>query len=717
MATDRETELLRQQAVLAKFGEFALRSDDLDDILHQACLLVGQACNTRFAKVMEFQSDGVTLLVRAGIGWPEGVVGHVTVTADKTSSEGYAVETGKPVISQDIESEQRFTYPDFLRAAGIRALVNVVILGRDGEPPYGLLQVDSTAPRAFTEADTDFLRSYANLLAAAVNRLRVLIGARRTAEALQHSEHRLRTLMEGIPQLVWRACETGAWTWAGPQWISFTGLSEEQSRGDGWLQAVHPDDRPAALLAWRQAQSEGVLERDLRLRHAASGTYCWFKTRATPLRGPGGGILEWIGTFADIDDQVRAREVLARGREDLEALVVERTAALQQALDTLQRESRERLQAEERLRQSEKLKAIGQLTGGIAHDFNNLLQALTSSLSIIRLRLQQGRTAEIPGYIDRAERSATRAASLTSRLLTFGRRQTLSAEPVSLDRVATGMEDMIRRTVGPAVQVDLKLCDGKWLVMCDPNQMESALLNLCVNARDAMPEGGWLTVSTQELVLSAADLADFEDTAPGRYASIAVSDTGSGMPQDVVAHVFEPFFTTKPLGQGAGLGLSQIYGFVRQSGGIVQIESLPNKGTTVRLCLPFHEYNNEGQDVSAPSTGRTILLVEDEEDVRELTAEQLRTLGYRVLEAQTGAAAIRVVQTGAQIDLLVSDVGLPGGMNGKQVAETVRRHRPGLPVILITGYAGGDPLPGLDVLRKPFDFSLLADAVRARLQA
>jgi signal transduction histidine kinase len=587
MASDREAELLRQQAVLAQFGEFALRSDDLDDILHQACHLVGQACGTGFAKVMEFQPDGVTLLVRAGIGWPEGIVGQVTVRADKASSEGYAVATGKPVISQDIATEHRFTCPDFLRAAGIRALVNVIILGPDGRRPYGLLQVDSTCPRAFTEADADFLRSYANLLAAAVNRLRMV--------------------------------------------------------------AV-------------------------------------------------------------------SQEALARTREDLEMLVANRTAELQQALETLHRESTERLQAEERLRQSEKFKAIGQLTGGIAHDFNNLLQALTSSLSMIRLRLQQGQAADIPGYIERAESSATRAASLTSCLLTFGRRQTLAPEPVSLDRIARGMEDMIRRTVGPAVQVDLKLAEGNWLVMCDPNQMQGALLNLCVNARDAMPDGGWLTVETQEIVLTQPDLADFEDTAPGRYATIAVSDTGAGMHRDVVAHVFEPFFTTKPLGQGAGLGLSQIYGFVRQSGGIVQIESTPGKGTTVRLCLPFHEHSTDSHGVPAPFAGKTVLLVEDEEDVRELTAEQLRNLGYRVLEAECGPAALRLVEAGAQIDLLVSDVGLPGGMNGKQVAEMMRRHHPALPVILITGYAGGDPLPGLDVLRKPFDFMRLAEAVRAGLQ-
>jgi signal transduction histidine kinase len=335
------------------------------------------------------------------------------------------------------------------------------------------------------------------------------------------------------------------------------------------------------------------------------------------------------------------------------------------------------------------LKAIGQLADGIAHDFNNMLQAITSSLSMIRTRLQQGRISDVAGFVDRAERGAMRAANLTHRLLAFGRLQTLAPKLVSLNKIALDMEDMIRRTVGPAIEVELKLADGDWLVVCDPNQMESALLNLCINARDAMSDGGWLTISSAEVVLTVDDVADFEEAVPGRYTAISVSDTGSGMAPEVVEHVFEPFFTTKPSGQGTGLGLSQIYGFVRKSGGIIQIDTSVGKGTTIRLCLPSYGHSDNSDLASASEIGKTILLIEDEEDIREVTAEQLRDIGCRVLEADSGAAALRMIHAGAPIDLLVSDVALPGGMNGRQVAESVRGRHPGLPVILITGYSAG----------------------------
>jgi CheY-like chemotaxis protein len=284
-----------------------------------------------------------------------------------------------------------------------------------------------------------------------------------------------------------------------------------------------------------------------------------------------------------------------------------------------------------------------------------------------------------------------------------------------VNRIAKDMEDMIRRTVGPAVQVELKLADGKWSVMCDPSQLESALLNLCVNARDAMPQGGWLTVRTAELVLADGEVSDFEDAKPGRYAAIAVSDTGTGMTREVVAHAFEPFFTTKPPGQGTGLGLSQIYGFVRQSGGIVQVETAPGKGTTVRLCLPFYSDSGADDGVPVQDRGKTLLLIDDEAIVREVLAEHLRDCGYRVLEADSGPAALRVIQTGARIDVLISDVGLPGGMDGRQVAEVALKRQPDLPVILITGYAFGEPIRGMEVIRKPFLPEILADAVRIKL--
>ncbi len=545
------------------------------------------------------------------------------------------------------------------------------------------------------------------------------ITERRRAEAqLQESEARQRALIEGMPQLVWRSSGEGNWSWSSPQWATYTGQSIEASRGRGWLDAVHPADRDTAIQAWVQAEVNGRFEVDYRILHADTGRYEWYQSRSTPVCGEDGRIIEWVGTSTDIGDQMEARAVLARAGQELETRVAERTTELQKAVTSLHEEVAEREQAEERLRQSEKLKAIGQLTGGIAHDFNNMLQAITSGLSLIRTRVQQGRIGDLGNYIDRAEMASKRAAALTHRLLAFGRQQTLTPKPVSFDRIALDMEDMIRRSVGPAVQTELKLADGQWLVMCDPNQLESALLNLSVNARDAMPNGGWLVISTEELVLSEADVADHEDAAPGRYVAIAVSDTGTGMTPEVAARVFEPFFTTKPLGQGTGLGLSQIYGFTRQSGGIVQIETRLGKGTTVRLCLPFHQQNPNCGTALSPAPGKTVLLVEDEQDVREMTAEQLRDLGYRVLEAEDGAAALRLLEAGTpHVDLLVSDVGLPGGMNGRQLVEAARERYPDLLVIIITGYASGMEIPDIEVVDKPFDPVKFGELVQAKLDA
>ncbi|MFM0394864.1 response regulator [Paraburkholderia phytofirmans] len=712
---DRESILVHQQAILARFGELALRSDDLDEILTEACRLVGEALGTDMAKVMELQEDGKTLLVRAGIGWPPGIVGQATAQADADSSEGYALQSGEPAISPDIATENRFRYAEFIADAGVRAFVNVVILGGKGRGAYGVLQVDSLKPRDFSRPDTEFLRSYANLLAAAVERLRIAAQTRLHAASLRDSEERYRMLATQIPQLVFTAHSSGERTWCSPQWAAYSGISEQASLGLGWLDAVHEDDRRATMAAWAACEAMGEFAVEHRIRRKSDGTFRWFQSRATPVRADG-RIVAWLGTSTDVEDQARVREALERSSEMLETRVAERTAELQAALDTLQSESRERSLAEERLRHSEKLKAIGQLTGGIAHDFNNVLQGIISCMSMIRSRTEQGRPMEVINFIERAERGALRAATLTHRLLAFGRQQTLEPRLVSLDTIARDLEDMIRRAVGAGVDMELKLADGQWRVMCDPNQMESALLNLCINARDAMPLGGWLTISTAEVILHESDITTFEEAQPGRYCCIAVSDTGTGMSDEVLEQAFEPFFTTKPAGQGAGLGLSQIYGFVRQSGGILQVDTELGKGTTVRICMPaFVERDNPS--ASDRGTAKTVMLVEDEEIVREVTAEQLRELGYRVLEADSGPAALRLIHAGSQFDLLISDVVLPGGINGREVAEAVKLRYPDMPVILVTGYAPGDAPVGMEVIRKPFAPEILAERVRVRLEA
>src|SRR4051812_7678446 len=385
--------------------------------------------------------------------------------------------------------------------------------------------------------------------------------------------------------------------------------------------------------------------------------------------------------------------------------------------------------SEERLHHAQKMEAVGQLTGGIAHDFNNMLQSISGCLDLIDVAIVQGKAELVTRFVATARRSIERAAGLTHRMLAFARRQALQPRPVDPDALVRGMEDMIWRTLGPGIRPELRLGDGVWTVLCDANQLESALLNLAINARDAMPDGGTLTITTADRLLHEADLVDPDEGKPGGYVEIAVTDTGTGMTRDVRAGAFEPFFTTKPTGLGTGLGLSQVFGFVRQSGGFVTLESEAGHGTTVRIYLPRFR-PAEAEAVASPAqpepmvagdvkaTG-TVLVVEDEADVREMVVRLLRELGCQVLEAEDGPAGLRMVQSGERLDLLVTDVGLPG-LNGRQLADAAREKQPELPIILITGYAGkaledAELAPGMEVMRKPFALRALANRVRARL--
>ena len=596
-------DVLRQQTTLARFGELALRSDDLDEILTEACRLAGEALGTDLAKVVELQADGKTLLVRAGVGWKSGVVGKASVTAEHDTSEGHALRTGEPMISPDIATETRFKYSQFLIDNNVRAVANVLIIGGHGKPPFGILQIDSHVPRQFTESDTLFLRSYANLLASAVDRIRVI-------------------------------------------------------------------------------------------------------------------------------GEVRDRE--ARLRTALEESVAERTRELTAANTKLQAEAEERGRVEETLRQSLKMEAVGQLTGGLAHDFNNLLAGVSGSLELMRIRTSQGRTAEIGRYIEVAMTSVNRAAALTHRLLAFSRRQTLDPKPTDVNRLIGGMKDLFSRTVGPGIQVETKLAGDLWPVLCDPNQLENAMLNLVLNARDALPDGGHLLIETRNSVFpnwrGAAANVPLGRVPAGEYMGLFVTDTGMGMPPDVIARAFDPFFTTKPTGQGTGLGLSMTYGFVQQSGGHILLSSEEGQGTIVSIYLPRHlgaadgvEEVNTATNAPEAEEGAVVLVVEDELAVRMIIAEVLSDLGYTVLESENGQSGLEVVESRTRIDLLITDVGLPGGMNGRQLADAAREHRPSLKVLFITGYAectavGHDRMEqGMEVMTKPFKLDALAAKVEGMI--
>ncbi len=379
--------------------------------------------------------------------------------------------------------------------------------------------------------------------------------------------------------------------------------------------------------------------------------------------------------------------------------------------------------------QSQKMEAVGQLTGGLAHDFNNLLMGVTGNMELLLSRIRQERFTELDRYINAALEGSRRAASLTHRLLAFSRRQTLAPKATDIDLLVAGMDELIRRTVGPAIDMQVNASHGLWATLVDPHQLENSLLNLCINAKDAMPDGGKLLIQTGNRHLTAATATGYQLPA-GRYVELSVSDTGTGMSNDVMARAFDPFFTTKPLGMGTGLGLSMIYGFARQSGGGVHITSKLGEGSKVCVLLPMHEgeaetvaFDDSPLQVPASSTGdETILVVDDEPAVRLLIAELLEDLGYIVLQAERGADALTILQSKAAIDLLITDVGLPGGMNGRQVADAARDVRPDLKILFVTGYAENAVLahdtlePGMHVLPKPFAIAELISRVTELLE-
>jgi len=537
---------------------------------------------------------------------------------------------------------------------------------------------------------------------------------RRASDALAHSERRLGALVSASSQSLYAVTAD----WREMRQILATGpvAQDEMPAVSDWKERyVHPDD----LGLLEQAIAQAMAQRQpLALEHrslTADGSVRWVQMRAVPLLDEQGGITEWFGTAADVTERRQAEEQLRELTLTLEERVQARSAELQVA--------------EERLRQSQKMEAVGQLTGGLAHDFNNLLTAISVGLELLELRIEQRRYDDIGRYLEMAQSSASRATALTQRLLAFSRRQTLAPTPVVADAMVRGMLDIISRTLGPSIAIATQLESDPWAVLVDVPQMENALLNLCINARDAMPDGGPLTISAANVTLQGEGAAML-DTLPGDYVRLAVKDAGTGMEAAVIEKVFEPFFTTKPIGQGTGLGLSMIYGFTRQSGGQVRIDSQVGHGTTVELYLPrfigdaaanpIEETAPALPNASTPSVG-TILVVEDEAAIRALLVEVLGGAGYRVLQAAEGGQAIELLRSAQHIDLLITDVGLTGGLNGRQVADAGRQVRPGLPVLFITGYAAsaavgaGQLEDGMEVLTKPFTTAELERRARALL--
>jgi PAS domain S-box-containing protein len=534
-------------------------------------------------------------------------------------------------------------------------------------------------------------------------------------QALRQSEERYRKLADELAELnatlaqrveektrerdrIWNtsrdlllvADHDGVWRTINPAWTRTLGWSEAELLNRTSERLVHPDDAYRTRVHIRKlAANEASPTFENRLRHK-DGSYRW---------------LSWTG----VPDQDR---IYAVARD----VTAEKAAA-------------ERLKAtEEALLQSQKMEAVGQLTGGIAHDFNNLLTGIVGSLELLQIRLNKGRTDNVARYIEAAMTSANRAAGLTYRLLAFARRQPLVPKIVKVNQLVVSLEDLLRRTIGETIDLQIVASENLWCTLCDPNQLESALLNLAINARDAMPDGGNLTIATSNVHLDSA-FADTPALSPGDYICIDVADTGEGMSAQVAARAFDPFFTTKPIGQGTGLGLSMIYGFARQSNGHVTIDSRLGRGTSVRLYLPRRqgkvdaqhtlaiEATEAGKAAEHAGSGETVLVVEDEPVVRGVILEMLEEQGYRTLEAVDGPSGLKILCASERIDLLVTDVGLPG-MNGRELAGKARETRPDLKILFITGYAESAALSNgflqrdMELITKPFELDHLSQRIR-----
>ena len=618
------------------------------------------------------------------------------------------IKRGETVAIDDVARDPRTAdTAEALRAISAGSFVNMPLMEQGRV--VAMVFVNHATPRHYTDSDLRLMRDVAERVRTATERAR-------SEAALRDSEAQFRVFAQATPIQIWASWSDGSLYWFNPQVYAYSGLAEGALDGTtGWGKIVHPDDLDWASERWVKALASGqVYENEFRIRRH-DGVYRTFMVRAEPVHDEEGRILRWVGSNTDIEDLRRQSAELARFNETLEEQVAERTSAL--------------MQAEEALRQSQKMEAVGQLTGGIAHDFNNLLAGISGSLELITNRIAQGRHAEVERFTVAAQGAAKRAAALTHRLLAFSRRQTLDPKPTDPNRLIRGMEDLVRRTTGPGIEVEVVAGAGLWPVLIDAHQLENAVLNLCINARDAMPSGGRLTIETGNRWIDART-AKAQDLEPGQYVSICVSDTGTGMAPEVAARAFEPFFTTKPLGEGTGLGLSMIYGFVRQSGGQVRIYSEAGEGAMICLYLPRHFGEVDDADLipeveQAPraQAGETVMVVDDEPTVRMLVAEILHELGYQCIEASDGVAGLKLLQSGARIDLLVTDVGLPGGMNGRQMADAARIDRPDLKVLFITGYAenavvgNGHLDPGMHVMTKPFAMEALGSRIRELIEA
>ena len=546
---------------------------------------------------------------------------------------------------------------------------------------------------------------------------------KQTEQALRQSQTELQLIINAMPILISYVDHEERFRLNNAAYLDWYGLTPQELYGRTIREVIGEEAYflRAPYIAEAQAGrpcsfSLYTPHRDGSVRHALMNYM--------PRHGSDGAVNGFYIFVIDESERKKTEEALRNLNETLEERVSARTEQLAQANQRLQNEMFERERAEDALRHAQKMEAVGQLTGGIAHDFNNMLTGIIGSLDLMQRYIANGRADEIGRFTEAAVSSANRAAALTHRLLAFSRRQSLDRKQLNVNELIHSLEDLIRRTKGDPIELTLRLAEDVWPVSTDVSQLENALLNLVINARDAMPEGGELLIETANVYLDGSDITTLEPVKAGDYLMLAVSDNGTGMTPSVRSKAFDPFFTTKPIGQGTGLGLSMIYGFAQQSGGHVSLDSLPGQGTCVRLYLP----RLQGVELEQPAidaveqtasaaTGETVVVVEDDPAVRMLVLDLLKELGYQAFEAEDARTALPLLESDLQVDLLVTDVGLPG-MNGRQLAEIARQHRPGLKVLFMTGYAHkaaerqGFLDDGMDMVAKPFSIELLASKIR-----
>jgi two-component system cell cycle sensor histidine kinase/response regulator CckA len=667
----------RLNAAIIELGRRALSADDLQTLLDEAVTLVAQILKLEYSMILELLPDNRTLLLRAGVGWIAGSVGRAIVESGPNSQAGRVLLADEPVIVEDAQLETRFPTPSLLREHGIICGMSVIIPGR--HRPFGVLGVHSSKRRIFTADEVHFIQSLASIVAQSAAHKKMEI-------ALHDSENRYREMASSLPEVVFETDEKGRLTFANRiAYKSYGYTQQDLAEGLNILQLVAAKD---------QQRAEKDLQRVLAGAEFVSAEY-------STLSKDGRTSESLVHALPIIRDQK------VRGIRGVVADITEHK------------------RLEERFYQSQKMEAIGRLAGGVAHDFNNLVTVIMGCSELILGRLAGEST--IRADIERIMEASQRAAALTGQLLAFGRKQILSPRVLDLNDIVTSLEKMLRRLIGEDIRIIMKLEPHLGMVKADPGQLEQVIMNLAVNARDAMPEGGKLIIESSNVELDEDCAHEHVPVTPGPYVRLAISDSGCGMTPEIQAHLFEPFFTTKEMGKGTGLGLSTAYGIVKQSGGYIWVYSEVGKGTTFKIDLPRVE-ELIAPASAIPSEGRTfagtetLLLVEDDDAVRELAGRVLEQQGYTLIYAQDALEAeARSEEHHGLIHLLLTDVVMPG-VGGRRLAQRLTQRHPKMKVLYMSGYTDNPSLQHgmLDsrilFLQKPFTPEDLIRKVREVLE-